>query len=696
MSPIALGLGCVALGAALAVMTAVLPADARRSASGLVTSLVGAGGVLAGSAAVLGSPYRTSVDFLLPLSRVVLDIDGLSGLFMVMIGGVAVVVGVYRIGYVHQRHHEPHDGDDTHGNLASGATGIDSRWATASLPLFVAAMLWVPAAGNITTFLVAWELMALASLVLVLTEHRERVEVRQAGVWYAAMTHAGFVVILVGMVLLAAWSGTETFDGIRGAAPALSEPARSAVFLLSLAGFASKAGLVPLHVWLPRAHPEAPSYVSALMSAAMVNLGLYGIVRVWFDLLGGGPSWWALIVLALGVVSALYGVLQAVVASDLKRLLAYSTTENLGLVCVGVGAAGLVATDGDSPLVGLLLLAALMHAVNHAGFKSLLFLGAGAVLRATGLRDLDRMGGLVRLMPITAVLTGVGALAASGLPPGNGFVSEWLLLQGLIHSLPPSGTPNLLMAVTMPLAVGAVALTAGLGVATFVKAWGIGFLARPRSPQAASAAEGGVALSVGMGLAAAVCGVLALWPAAPIQAVSRAIAGLPGIGASPPVRSDAYLILSGVRGSISPVLIALALALGVTVVAVGFRALAARRARRRSLVWGCGGTRLSPRMQYTATSYAEPLIRVFDDVLRPEQDVDVTHYEESRYLVESVTYRQRVGDRVEARLYPPVLRAANRWAQLARRVQNGSLHRYLAYGLIGVIVVLISAAVVAS
>jgi formate hydrogenlyase subunit 3/multisubunit Na+/H+ antiporter MnhD subunit len=565
------------------------------------------------------------------------------------------------------------------------------------LPLFAAVMILVPTAGNVTTFLVLWELMALASLVLVLTEHRARTEVGQAGVWYAAMTHAGLVAILLGLVLLATAAGTESFAGIRAAAAGMSSSTRSLAFVLVFAGFGSKAGLVPLHVWLPRAHPEAPSHVSALMSAAMVNLGAYGTLRVGFDLLGGGPRWWWLLVLGVAVLSALYGVLQAMAATDLKRLLAYSTTENLGLVFIGVGSAGVFAASGGRTLAGLLMVAALLHTVNHAAFKTLLFLGAGAVLRSTGLRDLDRMGGLAPRMPFTAVLVGIGALAASGLPPGNGFVSEWLLLQGLIHSLPPSGASDVAVTVAMPLAVGAVALTAGLGIAALMKAFGVGFLARPRSAEALTATEVPFSMRLGMGVAAIACGALALAPGMMIHPLERVLAVMPSIGEAITTRGPVQLRLVGIQGSMSPLLIALGIvggaALVAAVVRVMARLLGGGQPRRTGLVWGSGGTRLSPRMEYTATAYAEPLTRVFDDVLRPEHDVDITHHQESRYLVESVSYRHRVPDRIEHRLYPPLWTVANGWAELARRLQNGSVHRYLAWGLAGLLIVLVATAV---
>jgi NADH:ubiquinone oxidoreductase subunit 5 (subunit L)/multisubunit Na+/H+ antiporter MnhA subunit len=347
------------------------------------------------------------------------------------------------------------------------------------------------------------------------------------------------------------------------------------------------------------------------------------------------------------------------------------------------------AADGNRTLASLLVAAAVLHALNHAGFKTLLFLGAGSVLRATGLRDLDSLGGLVSRMPVTTALVGVGALAAAALPPGNGFVSEWLLLQGLIHSLPGAGAPGVLVAVAMPLAVGVVALTAGLGVATFVKAFGVGFLARPRSEAAASATESPVSMRAAMALAAVVCAALAIAPASVGPALTKVVTTLPTVHDGSPLRGGVTLRLSGFEGSMSPLLILLGLVAGVLAIAVLIRFVVRGLPRRVSLVWGCGGTRLDPRMEYTATSFAEPLTRVFDDVLQPEHDVDVTHHAESQYLIESVRYRQRIADRLEAWLYPPILAAGTRIGVTISRLQNGSVHRYLALGLVGLIAVLV-------
>jgi formate hydrogenlyase subunit 3/multisubunit Na+/H+ antiporter MnhD subunit len=526
------------------------------------------------------------------------------------------------------------------------------------------------------TFLLCWELMALASLVLVVAEHRHRPEVSQAGRWYAVMTHLGFVAVMIGFLLLASHTGEDSFAALRAVGRDLSPGAAGLVLVVALTGFVSKAGVVPLHAWLPRAHPEAPSHVSALMSAAMVTLGVYGLVRVGFDLLGGGALWWWLLVMALGGLSAVYGILQAAMSTDLKRLLGHSTTENMGLVLLGVGAAGVLTAAGDRALAGLALVAALLHVVNHAAFKTLLFLAAGSVLHATGSRDLDALGGLRPAMPVTTAAFGLGALAASALPPGTAFVSDWLLLQALVHGLPTGGTAAV---IAMPLAVAAVALTTGLAVATFVKAFGVGFLAKPRSGAAEKARESRPGMLTGMGLAGSACVVLALSPAAVVPALTAA-AGI-ALGPGDPALSGAVTLrLAPVTGALSPLMLTLALVVALTAVVAMVRVAAARPVRRVARVWDCGGGPMSARMEYTATSFAEPLQRVFDDVVQPEQDVDVTHHEESRYLVRAVEYRRTVPDRIENRLYRPVLAGVAAWGRAGRLLATGSVHRYLGYG----------------
>ncbi|PXY17005.1 proton-conducting transporter membrane subunit [Prauserella muralis] len=675
MSLVAVGLGgALAAGVLTALAAVVVPRRVRSAVAGTGTVVTGGAGVMAGVGAMTGSSLSVALPGLLPLSGVSLTLDALGGLFVAVTGGVAVAAGVYGISYT--RSH-----------------GLDARGVQVVFPLFVVAMLLVPAAASVGTFLVCWELMALFSLLLVVAEHRHRPEVAQAGRWYAVMTHLGFVAVLIGLLVFVAHAADDSFPALREAGRHLSPGAAGLVFVVTLAGFASKAGILPLHAWLPRAHPEAPSHVSALMSAAMVNPGVYGLVRVGFDLLGGGTLWWWLLVLALGAVSAVYGILQAAMSTDLKRLLGQSTTENMGLVLVGVGAAGVFATSGNRVLAGVALAAALLHVINHAAFKTLLFLAAGSVLHGTGARDLDALGGLRAGMPQTTAAFGLGALAASALPPGTAFVSEWLLLQALIHGLPaPGATGGTAAAIAMPLAVAAVALTAGLAVATFVKAFGVGFLAKPRSAAAGNAHESPPAMLVGMGLAGVACVVLALLPTLVLPAVGTVSGVALGVG-DPAVSGAVTVRLAGVAGALSPLMLTLALLAAVVLVVGAVRVVAARRARRAARLWDCGGGPMSARMEYTATSFAEPLQRVFDDVVRPEQDVDVTHHEESRYLVQAVEYRRKVPDRVERRLYEPVLAAVAAWGRAGRRLATGSVHRYLGYGFYTLCAVLILVAV---
>jgi len=676
-----------ALAGAGSLAGIVLPYRPRVWVVGVLTAGVGVSGGAAGVAALGGSRWSAAFPQLLPLAGAYVSVDALAGLFMAVAGVVVIAVSVYGVGYAGG--HGPH--------------GIASRMAQAVLPLFALPLVLVPVAASVSTFLALWELMALGSMLLVLAEHRGghhparakprawgRVSVRQAGVWYAVMTHLGLVLLLIGFAVFAAQAGGETFAALRAGAHGMSPTVRGLVFVLVALAFTSKAGAVPLHAWLPRAHPEAPSPVSALMSAAMVNLGVYGLVRTGLDLLGGGPAWWWLGLMAVGGASAVYGILQAAMASDLKRLLAYSTSENMGLVLIGVGASGLFAAYGDRLLAALALAAALLHVVNHAAFKALLFCAAGSVLRATGLRDLDRLGGLRARMPVTAGLFALAALGAVALPPGNGFISEWLLLQSLIHGLE---VPGVAVAVVLPLSVALIALSAGIAAAAFVKALGVGFFARPRSDQAASAKEAPLLMLAGMGLLGALCAALALVPGLLGDGLDRAVTatGLPGSGALS--GGGLKVRLADVSASLSPLWVVAALTAALALAAGLPRLYGRRRRRVNARLWDCGGGAPTPRMAYTATSFAEPLQRVFDDVLAPEQDVNVTPVRESAYLVERVRFQRRVPDRIEHRLYEPVLSALAGAGRAARRLAGGSVHLYLGYGFFGLVVLLLILAV---
>jgi formate hydrogenlyase subunit 3/multisubunit Na+/H+ antiporter MnhD subunit len=653
----------LAVTAALAGLT--LPPSWRARVVGVLVAATGGCGVGAGGAAVAGHTWEVDLPNLLPLAGVQLSVDALSGWFMLLTAAVTAVVGVYTIGYA---------GRDAH--------GPGSRSALTVLPLFAASMLLVPAAASVPTFLFTWELMAVTSLLLVMTEHRHSERVRPAAVWYAVMTQAGFVAVLLGLAWLAAVAGSD-FTAIREHSAAVPAAVKATVFVLCLFGFASKAGAVPLHPWLPRAHAEAPSHVSALMSAAMVKLGIYGLLRLGFDLLGGGPRWWWLLIAVVGGLSALYGILQAVVATDLKRLLAFSTSENIGLILLGVGFAGMFSGSSHPSVAALALAAGLLHTINHAAFKTLLFLGAGSVVRATGTRDLDSLGGLSRRMPATTTLIAAGALAAAALPPGNGFISEWLLLQSLLHH----GSAGTVLAIAAPIAVAVIALTAGVGVATYVKAVGTGLLARPRTDAAAHAQESPTSMITAMGVAGLACVALAVLPTVTLPAIGRVTQAL-HLTTVPIGGGLTAIQLTGLSARLWPLWLAVGL-VGVTA-AIAIAGRAWGRERVRSIAWDCGDGPLTARMEYTATSFAEPLQRVFDDTLAPERDVDVTHDEESAYHIQAIRYRLRIPDRIENRLYRPLIRAMTRLGEHARWLAPGVIHRYLAYMLSALIAVLVA------
>ena len=655
-------LACLALAVVLA---AAVPAGVRNLAAGGAVTAAGAAATTAGVAALGGATgaglrVPVALPLLGALEPLTLAPDRLGGFFMALAGIVVALSALFGIGYAH--------------GPAASRTG----WA--AFAVFAGGVLLVPAAADALSFLLAWELMAAGSTVLLLADHATREPVRRATVWYSVMTHLSFLLLVAGFGVLIAAAGGTTWTRI--AASGVAGLPAALAFVLLAAGFGTKAGLVPLHVWLPLAHPEAPSHMSAAMSAAMVKMGVYGLLLVTLRLLPGGPRWWALVLVVLGAVSALYGILQASVQADLKRLLAYSTTENVGLIVTAVGLGLLLRSSGQADAADVALLAALLLTLSHAAFKTVLFLGAGSVLHATGLRDLDLLGGLAARMPWTASAFGLGALGAAALPVSAGFVAEWALLQALIHG---HASADRLLAVVMPITMAVVALTIGLGLLTFVKAFGIGFLARPRTPAAADAREAGFAMRAALVAGAVLTVVPGLVPG-PLAALAASAVSAGGVSAG----VDGGLLLRSFGLVLDPVALTV-LALALTVPLVGLNAVLARRHPRRDvgLAWGCGGERTSPRMEYNATSYSEPLVRVFRSSLQPTRLVDVVHPDDAPLLVAEMSFNQETVDVIEDRVYGPATRAALRLGDLARRVQNGSIHRYVGFSFVALLVVLV-------
>ncbi|HUV58117.1 MAG TPA: proton-conducting transporter membrane subunit [Acidimicrobiales bacterium] len=659
----------VAILGALGVGAAAFPVRARVVVAALFTILASLCALVVGIYELRTGHVVTVVSHsVIPVTGIDLRLDAMGAVFVSLTAVVAIAASVFTIGYA--QHHSM------------------SRSAAGAFPLFVVAMLLVPAAWSVMTFMALWEVMALASLVLVLSDYRRSESVRSAGLWYAVLTHVGAAAIALGLLLLAGHAGGQGFDAIISHSATMSSGLRGLVFVLLFAGFASKAGAVPLHVWLPRAHAEAPSAVSALMSAAMVNLGIYGVLRAGDTLLGGGPAWWWIMVIVTGAVSAIYGSIHAATSTDLKRLLAYSTTDNIGLVFIAIGTAGLLSASGSRTFAALALFAGLFHLVNHSIFKGTLFLSAGSIQYTTGTRNLDSLGGLLSRMPVASTIFAVGSVAISALPPLGGFVSEWILLQSLLHGLSNSTTVTIIL---MPLSVAALALTGGLTAAAFVKAFGVGFLGIPRSEAAERVVEPPRLMNFGAGTLGLLCVVLGLAPMVVIKGLSGAVrSAQPGSGSAVDARGVA-IALRGAHGVFEPTLIALALGVAILLVG-GLRWLLSRRlAVRRAPAWGCGRELQTARMTYTATSFAEPLQRIFDDIVQPSRDLDVSHREESRYFVESVRFGTRDADAFERTLYRPTFAAVRAIAHKARLLQNGSIHRYLGYGLAVLVIILVVA-----
>ncbi|MGH7126852.1 MAG: hydrogenase 4 subunit B [Stellaceae bacterium] len=583
-------LSALAVGLGLYAAAAVSGLAGRRMLEAVYLLAALAAGVIAIpalSVLILATPPEQSVLPLgLPWLGAHFRVDALSAFFLLVVNGAAVLISVYALEY--------------------GAHDDEPGRVLPFYPIFLAAMNLVLVADDAFVFLVSWELMSLASWLLVLSTHRQP-ETRPAAFLYLVMASAGTGALLLAFGLLSGGVGSYAFDALRGAA--LDPTKASILFGLALIGAGSKAGLFPLHVWLPPAHSAAPSHVSALMSGIMTKVALYGLVRILFDLMGTPPWWWGVVVLIVGGITALMGVLYAVMQHDLKRLLAYHTVENIGIIMIGLGLALAFRADHLDAPAALALIAALLHVFNHAMFKSLLFLGSGAVLVATHERDMEHLGGLIHRMPRTAFVFLIGSVAISALPPFNGFVSEWLTFQAILDG---SLLPQWLLKFAVPVVGAMLALSAALAAVCFVKAFGVVFLGRPRTKAAAEAHEVGPRMIVPMAVFAAICTLVGIVPITLIELLRPVtVLLLPGSGTALPESRLLWLVpLGAERSSYSglTVLVAIALLAGVLVFVI--HRFASDRARR-SAPWDCGFPDPRTETQYTAGSFAQPIRRIF-------------------------------------------------------------------------------------
>jgi len=632
------------------------------------------GGIYLGMVGLLApDPLAMSVSSTLPLLTFAVRLDALSSFFLLMISLVGLAASIYAVGYV----------TEWYGRISIGLLG-------SLYNAFLLSMTLVVLADNGFFFLIAWELMSLFSYFLVVTEH-EKSDVRYAGLFYLIMTHIGTAFIILTFLLLFQGSGSFSFDAFRDPGHPLPDNMRTMAFVLALIGFGTKAGIVPLHVWLPYAHPAAPSHISALMSGVMIKTAIYALLRVYFDFFGGHfPWWWGFVVLVIGAVSALLGVMYALMEHDLKSLLAYHSVENIGIILLGIGAGMIFHSYDLDELAALGLIAGLYHTINHAVFKALLFFGAGSLLYATHTRNMEEYGGLLRRMPWTGGCFLIGAVSIAALPPTNGFVSEWLVFQSLFLSYQ---MPSLLMKFMLPLAAAMLALTGVLALTCFAKAFGISFLALPRSSHARHAEEVPWPMRVGMGVLSAVCIALGLAPMLVIPFLDHVSTSLIGRSiadkmlaldgwALAPVNVEFSSLSSPVLGFLLVATAALGLAL---VVCYG-----GTSPRRYSKTWACG-LNLTSRMEYSATGFVQPIKRVFSTIYQPTVKLETEFLEESRYFAKRRRFEFHIEPLFQTYFYDPLIAFVSGLADRMRIVQAGSLHLYLAYIFVTLVVLLMVA-----
>jgi hydrogenase-4 component B len=659
------------LAGALAGLAGVRAPRIARLA-GFACGLAGAALQIAASALALAQP-DTGVWTLpsgIPLFSWTVRLTPLAACFNLALGVLAAAVSIYSFGYLKAME----------GKRNVGVLAFFYNLLLLSLSL-------VFAAADAYFFLLAWETMALSAYCLISFEH-EKPGTRRAGMVFLILSHAGTGLLLIAFSMLARAAGSLDFASFHGLASKLSPVEQGTLFLLFFCGFGVKAGVIPLHVWLPDAHPVAPSNISGLMSGIVIKTGIYGMALAFFDFFAVAPAWAGMLVLAAGVVSALLGVLYALMEHDLKRLLAYHSIENIGIILIGFGAALVFEALGRPALAAVGLAAGLFHTVNHATFKCLLFLGAGSVLHATGTRNMEEMGGLIRRMPATALCFLIGAVAISGLPPLNGFVSEWLTYQALLGGF---GATQDLTRMAFPIAGAMLALTAALAAACFVKAFGISFLALPRSLAAGAAHESPRSMQIGMAILAAACVLLGLGATWFLPVFDAVTAQAFGVRVSHNLTAAGGLVLTAGTargGTTSTVGIALMLlALGALPAALWY-AWGRGIKRAKGPTWDCGLPGLTADNEYTATGFSKPFRMIFSALYRPRREIQA-EYEVSPYYPTAIRFESEIEPAFEKHFYDPLRDWMLGVSRRMRGLQAGSIHAYLAYIFVALIALLL-------
>lgn len=588
-----------------------------------------------------------------------LYIDNLSAFFILLISFLVFVVSIYSYGYM--EHYA------NHRNI--GIPGVLYN-------LFAFSMILVVITGNLFAFLVAWEIMSLVSYFLVVYES-EKEDVQKAGIIYLVMTHIGTAFITAAFALIYKYTGQSQLDMI--AYGNIPDTIKSLIFIMLLIGFGTKAGIIPLHIWLPYAHPAAPSNISALMSGVMIKTAIYGILRFIVVSAAPGEQWWGACVLIVGTVSAVLGVSYTLMEHNIKRLLAYCSIENIGIIFMCIGISMISASSGNSVLAAVALAAGLLHTFNHSVFKGLLFMGAGAIYNSTGTKNIEKLGGLIKKMPKTAVFFLIGSLSISAIPPFNGFVSEWLAYQSMFISI---GNSSGLMKLLILISAALLALTGALAAYSFVKAFGISFLGLPRSENASGAKEVSPSMLTGMGILSAVCLIIGILPRLFLNLLDGVTGELFGQSLTENLSGTSSFItvpLQIQNTKISPVEAVLtAVAIGILTAGAVFLVSKGTQKRRYG-TWDCGYIKLNSKMQYSATGFSKPIRIVFRGIFRPQRELQLEDGK-SPYYFTKAHYMTSTESIFEKYFYEPAVNGIFRFARRVRFViQTGSIHTYLLY-----------------
>jgi hydrogenase-4 component B len=594
-------------------------------------------------------------------------IDRLSAFFILVISVSVFAVSIYSIGYTREYY----------GRKNIGYLGFLYN-------IFILSMILVVSANNAIMFLIVWELMSVISFFLVIFEH-EKAETRKAGFIYIVMTHVGTGFILLSFLILAGAGGSFSFESFSAYGSTMPPLLKDLAFLFALIGFGAKAGIVPLHIWLPYAHPAAPSNVSALMSGVMIKTAIYMFIRVFFDFLGADVPWWGFLVFALGAVSALTGIMYAVVEPDIKKMLAFSSIENIGIILLGIGTSMIFLASGSPELSAIAGIAALYHLLNHSVFKGLLFMGAGSILYSTHTKNIEELGGLIKNMPIMALLFLIGVLSISALPPFSGFVSEWLLLQSLLLSFTSTDS---LVRIVLPVGAAALAITGSLAAFCFLKTFGIGFLALPRSRHAEIARDPNKPMLFGMGIFAFLSILLGLLPVYVVTFLDRIVRDFAGASVFDqpflPGSSGTVTMPSTAMSMSTPAILAAILLFILILFAMSF--IKNPGAQNVYETWGCGQPTSTARNEYTACAFSKPVQMWFKNIFRPVRELRAS-YTVSPLIKESFKFEVHIEQIFERYIYSPVSDAILGRSRNIKRIQTGSIHAYLSY-IFGTMVIL--------